>query len=155
MEQGNKAEQNLARQHAARLAAVRRTASQRREEAPKESLVGRLGSTPIFAQMGGRVGMLAQNLGLANTKFMKMAPLIGAVVAAGAGLFKLFKKGVQVFREFEHGAARVTTLLSDTQMGQMPEALGLLQDVSVSIGAPLTDLQNTLYNIISAVPAFR
>lgn len=155
-----KAIERAEQQHQTRLKAIQRTATQRRQEAPSETQVARIGSTPIFGRINQAVSGGAQmlggytgQLGMLGGALQKLGPAGMAAGAALAGFTKILKAGVKAQEEFEFQTARITTLLSDTQSNQLPQAMMLLDDISVSVGANMNDLQRTFYNVVSAVPA--
>lgn len=155
-EQTNEAIERAREQHNRRVGALVRTSQRRQEEAPNEREVGRLGSTRIFSSISeearetlgafsGQLGGLGQALSRIHPAAMAAAAGLGAAVEA-------VKKGIQQYLEFEKSVNRVSTLLNESQMSGLMGAMGGLRDISRDTGFSISDLSDSLYNAISAVP---
>lgn len=94
---------------------------------------------------GGMMGGLASMAG-------PVGAAIGAVGGAIAGVTKLFGAANEKANEMADNMARVSTLLSDEQAQALPDATERLRDIAKDIGAPLGNLQDTMYGVISAAP---
>jgi hypothetical protein len=81
---------------------------------------------------------------------MKAGAMAG--VAAVTGIAVAFGKAAQAAKDFEDKAIRIQTLLSDAQAERLPQALAMLRTTAKETGAPLGELETSLYNVISAVP---
>lgn len=82
----------------------------------------------------------------------KLALKAGAIGIV-AGLGKAFLDAGAAAAEMVNSTAKIQTLLSDTQAQALPGAIDDLRQIAIETGAPLSELQNSLYNVISAVPS--
>lgn len=129
--------------------------AQRVEQLRKKSAKGRavgklkgLGSAASEGMKGGgAIGAVTGVIGKLGPYGMAAAAAIGTVSAA-------LSAGAKAAKEFNDGALKIKTLLSETQAQALPEAMAQLRQIAMDTGASLTeDLQPALYNIISATPS--
>jgi hypothetical protein len=83
---------------------------------------------------------------------------IGRIGRGGALISEIgsaagFKKAFDASKEFTDGAAKIKTLLNETQADQLDGSLIKLRETSKSTGESIVNLENSLFNVISAVPA--
>jgi len=80
----------------------------------------------------------------------------GAILAGGAiaGLGIAMKNSLEAADEFHTATQKIKTLLTEEQELKLPAALEQLRKASMSTGAPLSELQSTMYNLISSVPVY-
>jgi hypothetical protein len=134
-------------------AAVRRTAAQRRQDAPRERRFGRIGrGGALIGELGQAAQRTTGSLGMLGGALGKLGPIGIAVAAALGGIIAILSKASEAFNQFRDGAAKVKTLLTDEQAQKLDAPLGRLRNVAVETGEPIRNLQEGLFNVISAVP---
>lgn len=98
---------------------------------------------------GGVLGLMNGITKAAGPAGMAIAAVGGAVLKAGEFALDAAKK----YQEFQDRTTKIRTLLTDTQATGLPDAMNQLREVAVKTGAPLESLQNSVYTILSSVPA--
>ncbi len=138
---------------AARRRGIQTTAGARREAAPSETQVGRLGAGGrIFGQVSQQADALTSRLGPLGGALKKLGP-VGLAVGASIGLIGVgFAKVSKAQGAFRDGFAKVNTLLTEAQETKLPATMDKLRKVSVETGIEIGVLQEGLFNTISAVP---
>ncbi len=82
-----------------------------------------------------------------------MGPIGAGIAVVGAALVGAFTKGAEAAKKFEDVGIRVQTLLSSEQAKAMPQAMEQLRAIALKTGKPVEELGDSLYSVISAVPA--
>ncbi|KKL89535.1 hypothetical protein LCGC14_1913740, partial [marine sediment metagenome] len=79
--------------------------------------------------------------------------LIGTAIDGLKGIGGALLKAAEAAQDFEDRALKIQTLLSDTQAQALPSALANLRNIAKQTGAPLGVLEESLFNVVSAIPA--
>lgn len=126
------------REHQKRLGALRqKTVGGRAKTRFKEA----------SAAKGGGIGGMIAGAGAA------LGPAGIAIGAAMATVGAAFNAARVAAKEFEDGAIRIKTLLTEEQAAGMNESLAMLRQTAKDTGEEITGLENAMYNVISAAPS--
>jgi hypothetical protein len=80
------------------------------------------------------------------------AGLIGTAIDGIKGIGGALLEAAEAAKDFEDRALKIRTLLSDTQAEALPAALAGLRNIAIETGAPLGVLEESLFNVVSAIP---
>lgn len=78
--------------------------------------------------------------------------LIGTAIDGIKGIGGALLEAAEAAMDFEDRALKIQTLLSDTQAQALPTALAGLRNIAKETGAPLGVLEESLFNVVSAIP---
>lgn len=99
------------------------------------------------------LGRVSASMFRLQRQFRDFTTAAGAILAVGAGA-ALFGGAVKSAEDFEYQMAKVSTVMSKTTVGILPDLAAGVRGLSVEFGRSTQDLTNALYEILSAgVPA--